>query len=1039
MAFFTKRFFSATIFAGLLRLSASHLFAQTMFETDGSLLLPSQRVHSGWINPDSQRMLSRSSDWVNFTIANGQWSVTWNEATGTPHRAYGNAIRIPGYSHLSSANVQNAALSFLNANSSLLKTELADLKFVRATQIHNRWYVSYMQTYKGIPVLLSEVELRLYENANIMAFGSDWYSDISVPVQPTIALDNAKEYAARGLSFDRENDKISGEGKLFILPVRNDRQLVYHLVYEAFVETSNPSGNYVVYVDAHSGEVVWRYNRLRNLQVRGRAQGDVQLILPTDPFVTSDFGSQYVTIGGTQTITDSLGHFTRDIASATTLTATLQGPFVNVNRQDASDAFITMTVNPGDSVNIHWDATNSHPAERDAFHHVNFVHHYITTLDSQFTNINYSMPCAVNVNQTCNANWNGVGINFFLEGGGCVNTAQIADVVFHEYGHGINDKLYEQLGSFNGMINGATHEGTADINAAMILDDPRIGRGFTGPGSILRTLDNTNTYPAGLSSDPHVTGLIIGGTFWNLRLATSLQTARYLAHFAKYGLPDDPDDGIAFSEWFVETLVADDDDGNIGNGTPNIAAIVNSFNAHGIGTAFFFLRSFSHTPIPSTYDTLHAYSAVFVLEGTPVSGGEPDSVQLHYTTNNFQTTITIAATEIATSQYQADIPPQPGGTVVRYYISAFDHIGNVRYAYPTGAPTVGSYGFLVGFHRTQTGIMYAASSGASGQLYSVNIATGTPTPIGALGTQTVGGLAIRNSTKELYGTIVTSTTTSLCRVSPSSGDAFPMVIMPIGNMRAIAFSASDTLYGATTAGQLYRINIANGGVTFIGTASGIAYSSLAFNPKTGVLWASVRPPLTGKDRIYIVNTSTGSAALVGATGFNVVTPGIAFGPSGALYGLTGIGSQVNNFIQIDTVTAVGTLIGSTNAQGLTALATRSDSIVTSVDDQSTDDIPKSFVLSQNYPNPFNPMTQIRYGLPQQSLVTLTIHNVLGQEIARLIDRVQSAGYHSVVWSGNQVSGISVASGVYFYRLDVRSQSGVPGVLFSEIRKMLLIK
>jgi hypothetical protein len=98
--------------------------------------------------------------------------------------------------------------------------------------------------------------------------------------------------------------------------------------------------------------------------------------------------------------------------------------------------------------------------------------------------------------------------------------------------------------------------------------------------------------------------------------------------------------------------------------------------------------------------------------------------------------------------------------------------------------------------------------------------------------------------------------------------------------------------------------------------------------------------------------------------------------------------------------------------------------------------PGNFSLAQNYPNPFNPTTVIKYALPVESRVSLRIHNVLGQEVCTLVDEVQSAGYRSVKWDSKTGSGFQAASGVYFTRLDVK---GVNGEVFSEVRKMLLMK
>jgi hypothetical protein len=99
-------------------------------------------------------------------------------------------------------------------------------------------------------------------------------------------------------------------------------------------------------------------------------------------------------------------------------------------------------------------------------------------------------------------------------------------------------------------------------------------------------------------------------------------------------------------------------------------------------------------------------------------------------------------------------------------------------------------------------------------------------------------------------------------------------------------------------------------------------------------------------------------------------------------------------------------------------------------------VPVEFALSQNYPNPFNPTTTIRYGLPEQSTVTLKVFNLLGQEVATLVDGVQGASYFNAVWDGRNSVGQQVSTGVYFYQLDAKSVSGKN---FGSIKKMLFIK
>jgi len=94
-------------------------------------------------------------------------------------------------------------------------------------------------------------------------------------------------------------------------------------------------------------------------------------------------------------------------------------------------------------------------------------------------------------------------------------------------------------------------------------------------------------------------------------------------------------------------------------------------------------------------------------------------------------------------------------------------------------------------------------------------------------------------------------------------------------------------------------------------------------------------------------------------------------------------------------------------------------------------IPSEFVLHQNYPNPFNPQTMIEYQLPQTCRMRLVIYNLLGQEIATLLDQVQQTGQFNVVWDGKDSYGRVVPSGVYFYRLETGN--------FSETKSMILLE
>jgi hypothetical protein len=89
-------------------------------------------------------------------------------------------------------------------------------------------------------------------------------------------------------------------------------------------------------------------------------------------------------------------------------------------------------------------------------------------------------------------------------------------------------------------------------------------------------------------------------------------------------------------------------------------------------------------------------------------------------------------------------------------------------------------------------------------------------------------------------------------------------------------------------------------------------------------------------------------------------------------------------------------------------------------------LPSRYALNQNYPNPFNPVTSIAFDLPEYSKVTITVFDLLGKEVARLVDGPMNAGSHSI-----QFNGARMASGVYFYQIKTQH--------FTSVKKMILLK
>ncbi|HIB05463.1 MAG TPA: T9SS type A sorting domain-containing protein [Candidatus Marinimicrobia bacterium] len=103
-----------------------------------------------------------------------------------------------------------------------------------------------------------------------------------------------------------------------------------------------------------------------------------------------------------------------------------------------------------------------------------------------------------------------------------------------------------------------------------------------------------------------------------------------------------------------------------------------------------------------------------------------------------------------------------------------------------------------------------------------------------------------------------------------------------------------------------------------------------------------------------------------------------------------------------------------------------------VDEWGHGGVPEVFSLEQNFPNPFNPVTQIRYQLPEQSRVTISIYDIMGRAVRTLVSsETQIAGYRQVLWDATNDLGQPVSAGMYLYVIQAQD--------FRDTRKMVLMK
>ncbi len=229
---------------------------------------------------------------------------------------------------------------------------------------------------------------------------------------------------------------------------------------------------------------------------------------------------------------------------------------------------------------------NNDMAQAMAYVHLNKI---IGTAKKYVSPSWFNKALTVNVNRDtymgddahCNAWWDGSTINFLTAGKYkgilCSNTALIADVGYHEWGHGLDDNT-------GGVDDGAMSEGFGDALAMYMTDDPIIGIEFRPlDHKPVRDLTVKKVYPADVANEVHKDGLIIGGTWYDLYVGLkkklgNTKAKEVMGKFLFKGIYE----FAKMSDVYDATLALDDDNANLKDGTPNLCVINKAFEAHGL-------------------------------------------------------------------------------------------------------------------------------------------------------------------------------------------------------------------------------------------------------------------------------------------------------------------------------------------------------------------------------------------------------------------------------------------------------------------------
>jgi len=451
----------------------------------------------------------------------------------------------------------------------------------------------------------------------------------------------------------------------------------------------NRREKWTFFVDASTGSLVHVRNEVLNIDVTGTVQGKGSPgVLPddaTNPAVLMNIPYMRMSIpGGASAYTNANGQFVLATPGATPVTVQSQvgptegaGQWVWVDNVAGSELLLNQSATPGEPIswiynNTPGGAASLTTAQVNAFVHTGKIHDYYRSRSGTWDLNDVSFRANVNLNQSCNAFFDGSSINFFKAGGGCANTAY-SDVVAHEYGHWIVALL--------GLGQGGFGEGFSDVGSMLSYDSgPILGRNFSGPGTFVRNVQTANKqYPC--SGEIHDCGQLLGGVWWKIRekmgtfygsqpgldLTRQLEVDWMLVTVGGTGpsFTNSAHPGTA-----IEILTINDDDGRLSNGTPDYPRICSSFSAHNIqcppapALGFQFPNGLPVSTQPN--QPIEILVNVLEMSKVPVAG----SGKVSYRTSISAAYTTVNMTQLTPNHYKAVLPAQVCDTSYDYYFSA---------------------------------------------------------------------------------------------------------------------------------------------------------------------------------------------------------------------------------------------------------------------------------------------------------------------------------------------------------------------------------
>ena len=643
------------------------------------------------------------------------------EIDGTADYIYGTTLS-------NGTSAIESATNFCNKIDGIYAEEVGNLvpgtvhgvMFNKATQSHKFSTIRFQQTVGGVPVFRSGIGFLVRNEENFpLVLSSNNYKELkdfdaaaaafALPTPTQVMLTNT------GAFLDTSAPSIGGKAKTSVLEgarraapklnITEEQLVIWAGVTNVKVEpelaisfmaergTIADPDNYrrfLIIAAVDDGEILHTENQVSTLDVDGTVSGNATnngatfVCGPELPFALPYGGVQI--LGGASGFADADGNFSLSSGDGNvTLRSSLRGQFFEVFDQSAGNStpFVDVTANSPGTVDslFNTPATDLNTANVIAYLHSNIVRDFVLSFEPNYPIIANQTLFDTNTNiaDSCNAFYNGVSTNYFTAGGNCNNTA-FGDVVYHEYGH----HLVQVTGNSQGQFG----EGSGDTIGMLIEDDPVLGQGFSNCGNGIRSALNFRQYPCFDQASPHDCGQLLSGSVWDLRneLATvDPSNARDIATSLFIGMlivrGQTGGSSMIGPEVPLIMLELDDDDANIGNGTPHYQQIADAFNPHNLTVPeleAIFLTLPNGAPATLAPE---GGSSFLVDVSANSSTAAPDTGLLHY--NDGSGFVTVPMTVVDSETYSAEFPAACG--LISFFVSVETADGETV-TLPTEAP-----------------------------------------------------------------------------------------------------------------------------------------------------------------------------------------------------------------------------------------------------------------------------------------------------------------------------------------------------------------